>query len=62
VSLLLRALLRPYGEPLVVFRYAKHHSSGGGVTHLLRQNTRLLGSLPPMFGVIENVRNFEKPN
>src|SRR5262249_2925285 len=56
LSLLTRTLLSPFGKPLIIFRYLKHHLLGCGVTHLPCQSTRLFGSFAPMFGVIENVR------
>jgi hypothetical protein len=56
LSLLSLALLSPFGKPLVILRYTKHHFFGCVVPHLPCQNTRLFGSLPPMFGVIKNVR------
>jgi hypothetical protein len=56
LSLLSRTLLSPFSKSLVVLGNPEHHLPGSCVSHLLCQSTRLFGSLPPMFGIIENVR------
>jgi hypothetical protein len=60
LSLLSRTLLNPFSEPLVILlsqassRWKRRHSSAP-------PEHALFGSLPPMFGVIENVRRHERP-